>query len=110
MEVNLEEVRKDWLETDGPFHIRKIADHYSVYEHLFGDAYFIPRTNLKVFYELPNNDLCPVYYGNIIKPSTTTKIPIIEYDANKEDLYTVLLTNPDGHFSEKDKEYVHLFM
>lgn len=110
VEVNLSDVRKDWLETIGPFHIRRIADHYSVYEHLFGDAYFIPRVNLQVFFEQPFDYSCPVFYGNIIKPSDAKEKPIIEYDASKDDLYTLVLTNPDGNFTEEDKEYVHLFM
>lgn len=54
MEVNLDEVKVDWFKTAGPFHIRKIAEHYGVYEDLFGKyAYFVPRVflDIKVYYQ-----------------------------------------------------------
>ena len=48
MEINLEAVRKDWLQTSGPFHQKVIAEHYGIFQHLFGDAYFIPRIPLNI--------------------------------------------------------------
>lgn len=46
--INLEQAKQDWIETCGPFHLKKIADHYKVFEHLFGQAYFTPRVQLNV--------------------------------------------------------------
>lgn len=46
--INLEQVKQDWIQTCGPFHLKKIADHYKVFEHLFGQAYFTPRVQLNV--------------------------------------------------------------
>lgn len=57
-----------------------------------------------------------MYTGNIIKPSEASKQPSIKFnpkfsvidDGKKENnLYTLVLTNPDGHLEEKGKEYVH---
>lgn len=49
VKINLEETKKDWLKTAGPFQIRKIADAYGVFEHLFGRyAYFTPRVNMDI--------------------------------------------------------------
>lgn len=46
--VNDEQVKKDWLESEGQFQVRKIAEHYGIYEHLFGFAYFLPRITLDI--------------------------------------------------------------
>lgn len=49
VEINLDEVKEDWLRTAGPFHIRKIAEHYGVFEHLFGKhAFFTPRVCMEI--------------------------------------------------------------
>lgn len=48
VEIDLEEVKRDWLQTSGQYHIRDIAQHYGVYQHLFGDAYFVPRVSLDI--------------------------------------------------------------
>ena len=36
--------------------------------------------------------------------------PIVSYEADPSSLWTLVLTNPDGHLSENDAEYVHWFM
>lgn len=48
VEVNLDQVRSDWVKTDGQYHIKTIATHYGIYEHLFGFAYFLPRIPLNI--------------------------------------------------------------
>uniref|UniRef100_A0A1Q3F4M4 Large ribosomal subunit protein mL38 n=1 Tax=Culex tarsalis TaxID=7177 RepID=A0A1Q3F4M4_CULTA len=119
--VDPELVRSDWLKTSGPFHVQRLAEHYGVFEHLFGAAYFVPRVNLKVAF--PNGEAAsPVYYGNVIKPSEATQEPTVQFDPNfdfkrqqseqvgGESWWTLVLTNPDGHFSESDKEYCHWFV
>lgn len=109
MKIDLEECHKEWLKTDGPQHIKKIADYYGVYEHLFGDAYFYPQVPITVTFELESGDL-PVYYGNVIKPKDAQKKPKVTYESDDETLWTLILTNPDGHFTEQEKEYVHWFV
>lgn len=46
--MNDEQVKRDWLESEGQFQVRKIAEHYGIYEHLFGFAYFLPRITLDI--------------------------------------------------------------
>jgi large subunit ribosomal protein L38 len=65
----LKEVKEEWLKTAGPLHIRRVAEHYGVYNDLFGDAYFTPRVQLDVHYKLTDESFLPVHRGNVIKPS-----------------------------------------
>lgn len=46
--VDVDRVKADWLEAEGQFQLKNIAQHYGVYEHLFGYAYFIPRIELDI--------------------------------------------------------------
>lgn len=69
VQVPLKEVKEEWLKTAGPLHIRRVAEHYGVYDDLFGDAYFTPRVKLDVRYKLTDESYLPVHRGNVIKPS-----------------------------------------
>ncbi|KAF7282848.1 hypothetical protein GWI33_001984 [Rhynchophorus ferrugineus] len=109
LQINMEETYADWLNTVGPYHIRQIAEHYGIFEHLFGDAYFHAFVPLKIAYE--NNDtLYPVYYGNTLKPDEAASKPVVEFENNDNSLYTLILTNPDGHLTDNEKEYIHWFV
>lgn len=66
--VPLEESYEEWLITEGPQHIRRIAEHYGVFQHLFGDAYYYPVTPMKIAFKNSDSEYTPVYYGNTIKP------------------------------------------
>lgn len=68
MEIPLDEVFDEWVKTEGPARIKKIADHYGVYDHLFGDAYFYPVSPITVAYKVDEDEYAPVYYGNPLKP------------------------------------------
>lgn len=121
VKIDLEQTKNDWQKTCGPYHIRDIANHYGVYEHLYGYAYFVPRIPMKILYNIDGKDeVTPVYYGNIIKPTDAAKQPTVQFDATielagaelpaKKSLWTLIMTNPDGHLTENDKEYCHWFM
>ncbi|CAG4990147.1 unnamed protein product [Parnassius apollo] len=73
LEINLEEAKKEWLQTLGPKQKKQIADHY----------------------------------GNVIKPAEALEKPLVTYESNENSLWTLVLTNLDGHLTENDKEYVH---
>lgn len=109
MLIDLNQVKTDWLSTCGPRHIKEIANHYGVYQHLFGDAYFVPAIPLHVTFKSQDKEV-PVYYGNIIKPSEATEAPKIQFESDKDSLWTLILTNPDGHLTKQNAEYVHWFM
>lgn len=79
----METVKNDWLQTSGNFHIRDIAQHYGVYQHLFGDAFFVPRVPLQISYQQSGAETAvPVYYGNTIKPSEAGRRPDVQFDSN----------------------------
>lgn len=107
--VDLDKAKETYLNESGPDHIKTIADHYSVFEHLFGDAYFIPRIPLKILFQTEEFNI-PVYYGNTIKPKEANSKPKVSYSADDNSLWTLVLTNPDGHFTNNNAEYVHWFV
>lgn len=65
--VSLDEISIDWSKTNAPLHIKKLAEYYSIYEHLFGDAYFTPYIQMDISYDYNSKNI-PIYRGNIIKP------------------------------------------
>lgn len=67
-QISLEEIRKEWLKTSAHFQIRSIAEHYNIFEDLFGEAFFLPRIPLSIKYQQPDGSNLPVYCGNQIKP------------------------------------------
>lgn len=108
MSIDLEDVRNEWLSTGGPYQIRKIANHYGVYQSLFGDfADFVPRVPLHIHFQ----NSIPVYYGNVIKPSEANEKPNVHFDSGEKGaLWTLILTNPDGHLTKENSEYCHWFV
>lgn len=107
--IDLQKMRKDWLHSDGPFHIHRIAEHYGIYKHLYEDAYFMPTVPLDISYELENDQLARVYNGNVIKPSEASNVPNVKYNAKDESLWTLIMTTPDGNLSTRN-EYCHWFI
>lgn len=107
LEVDLAEVKKEWLKTQGPLHKKGIADHYGIFEHLYGEGFFIPYVNLEVQYDLKDGHLLPVCTGNIVKPSEAIDRPSVSYESQGDALWTLALTSLDGHLTEGEKEYIH---
>lgn len=117
MDIDLEEVKREWLHTTGPHQVMTLAKHFGIYDHLFGGyAYFMPQVPLDVKFEAGVEDLCySVYYGNVIKPRFTGKAPSVDFDpsftggqtSTGKSLWTLVLTNPDGNLYDSNKEVVH---
>ncbi|XP_075974136.1 mitochondrial ribosomal protein L38 [Anticarsia gemmatalis] len=107
LEIDLDEARKEWLETTGPSQKKLIADHYAIFEHLYGEGYFIPYTNLEVLYDLKDGSYLPVHTGNVIKPAEALEYPAVNYESDENTLWTLALTSLDGHLTDNNKEYVH---
>ncbi|XP_075157466.1 mitochondrial ribosomal protein L38 [Haematobia irritans] len=120
MLIDLNEVEKDYNDTTRGYDLRIIADHYGIFEDLFGAAYFVPRVNLNIRYQANEDTLVPVYNGNIIKPLEARHVPLVSFDGTSDPItgkqqkgdsyWTLVATNPDGHFTQSNKEYVHWFV
>ena len=67
-EIPIDQIRQDWFKTCGPHHLKNLAEHFNIYEDLFGEAYFLPRVPLKISYPQLDDSVMPVYFGNQIKP------------------------------------------
>ncbi|XP_064007068.1 large ribosomal subunit protein mL38 [Pogoniulus pusillus] len=105
--VPLDEVRAEWERTSGPFHKQRLAEHCGLFRDLFKGAIFTPRVALRVEYSQEDEYLVPVYYGNMVTPSEAARAPAVSYEADKDSLWTLLLTNLDGHLRDTDSEYLH---
>ncbi|XP_056378317.1 39S ribosomal protein L38, mitochondrial [Hyla sarda] len=105
--IPLDEVRAEWERTWGPNHIQRVAEHYGVYKDLFGEATFVPRVTLRIHYNSAEDTVMPVYYGNVVTPTEAAAAPGVSFEAEEGSLWTLLLTNPDGHLRDTDSEYVH---
>ncbi|KAF5909073.1 39S ribosomal protein L38, mitochondrial, partial [Clarias magur] len=103
--IPLDEVKQEWEKTNGPYHIRRLAEHYGIYRDLFPMAYFVPRVMLRVTYENDSNAM--VHYGNHLTPSQASSAPHISFEAEENSLWTLLLTSPDEHLQDGEQEYVH---
>lgn len=109
LSVSLDDVNENWMKESASFHIKEVAEHYGIFEHLFGDAYFYPQVMLDIYFK--NGDkLVPVYRGNDVKPSEAQTAPFVNYKAESDSLWSLLLTNPDGHLTQENAEYIHWFV
>ncbi|XP_013782939.1 39S ribosomal protein L38, mitochondrial-like [Limulus polyphemus] len=110
LRISLEEVKEEWKNTVGPHHVREVAEHYGIFQDLFDHAYFTPYVMLDVFFDYDDKYVTPVHRGNIIYPSEAVKEPTVAYNAEKDSLWTLVLTNPDGHLLDGQSEYLHWFV
>ncbi|KOC61450.1 39S ribosomal protein L38, mitochondrial [Habropoda laboriosa] len=109
--VNMEEVREAWLETNSPFHARRIADHYGIFQDLFEDAFFFPVVPLEIDYRIKDEDsFVRVHTGNIVKPAEACESPEVKYKAEKGSLWTLVMCTPDGNLENSNNEYCHWFL
>ena len=69
VDVSLDDVEREWKESGlACQQLKVIADHYGIYSHLFGDAYFYPRVMMDIEFVQEDDTAVPVYRGNIVKP------------------------------------------
>ncbi|XP_075229396.1 large ribosomal subunit protein mL38-like [Lycorma delicatula] len=107
--IPLDEVYEDWKKTVGPYQIKDIAEHYGIFNDLYGDAFFLPIVIMDISYK-SNEGFVPVFRGNDVKPSQASAAPEVVYEAPSNTLWTLILTNPDGHLTHDNAEYVHWFI
>lgn len=105
--VDMEKVNDDWLKHSGPKQIKKVAEHYGIFKHLYKEGYFVPRLPMQILFNTNEEYQSPVYYGNTIKPREATEAPEVQYEAADDTLWTLILTNLDGNLHVRKSEYVH---
>lgn len=122
MIIDLDKVQQVYVKTTGHHDLRLLADHYGIFEHLYGSAYFVPRVPLNISYVLDDGErLAPVYNGNVIKPAEAATAPQVDFNglldpitgqkATSETFWTLVATNPDAHYTnESSAECLHWFM
>ena len=49
--------------------IYTVAEHYNIYQDLYGDAYFYPQMQLRIAYDIDEEFVNPVCTGNILDPA-----------------------------------------
>ncbi|XP_077983170.1 large ribosomal subunit protein mL38-like [Glandiceps talaboti] len=107
LKIPLDEVKTDWEKTVGPYQIRSVAQHYNVFKDLFDSADFLPQVIMHINYDQTDDFTVPVHRGNVVSPAEATNTPSISYSSSPDDLWTLLLTNPDGHLLDNEAEYLH---
>lgn len=105
--INVEEIDKIWQRTVGPQQVQEIADHYGIFENLFHHAYFTPWVPLQVLYHSDEEYLNPVHHGNILPSSAVVHEPQVQFTSCPDDIWTLVLTNLDGHLVDTESEYLH---
>jgi large subunit ribosomal protein L38 len=109
LSVPLDRVYEEWETTDGPSQLQQTADYFNVFEDLFGEAYFRPNTPLRVTYNFKKAEdvISSVYRGNLLKPIEAAEKPDVVIKGDKDSLYTLQMTTPDGHLTKEKGEYLH---
>ncbi|KAG9350366.1 hypothetical protein JZ751_026721 [Albula glossodonta] len=103
--IPLEQVKAEWERTNGPYQLKRLADHYGIYQDLFPGAFFVPRVMLRIAYG--HEDIAQVHFGNHITATQAMAAPRISFEAEEGSLWTLLLTSPDEHLLDSEGEYIH---
>ena len=135
LKVDTRDVQREYLESGAIFlDIYDAAELYGVFDDLFDDSVFTPKVVLRPEYDIDEDTVLPVhrgkstecwtvpgfpicldideivpllFIGNIIKPKEAEKAPSVSFDSHPDSLWTLVLTNPDGHFTDETCETVH---
>lgn len=108
LKVDLEAVKREAILTGSIFDATfEAAEYYGIFDDIFHSAVFTPSLFLNVKFDYDENLVTPVYQGNIVKPREAEKAPQVSFESDPESLWTLILTNPDGHFTDENSEYLH---
>ena len=110
LEVDVDEVKREQVASGALFDaLVEAGDLYGVFEDLYGpDVMFRPSLDLQIQYGLDDDYVLPVHRGNVIKPSEAKLAPEVEFSSDEEgSLWTLVMSNPDGHFYQDEAEYLH---
>jgi len=108
LEVDIQEVKNMWSNSGDAYKaIFRSAELYGIYEDLFSEGYFHPCVNLDIAFAKADDVMVPVFRGNIIKPHEATAQPEVTWSCKEDDIWCLVLTSLDSHFTEENQEYVH---
>ncbi|XP_064598797.1 large ribosomal subunit protein mL38-like [Liolophura sinensis] len=105
-----EDVKLQYEADEGLISTRVLAEHYGIFRDLFDGAHFVPNTRLEVSYNFDDEFILPVYRGNKLEASLVHTAPCVEYTTDPASLWTLILTNPDGHLQDNSAEVLHWFI
>ncbi len=74
VKVPQDEVKDAWLKEIGVEHLKEVAEHYGIFKHLFGNAFFYPVQHVRIAYDYDEEYVTPVYMGNRVTPKDVSCI------------------------------------
>uniref|UniRef100_A0A8D8LH34 Large ribosomal subunit protein mL38 n=1 Tax=Cacopsylla melanoneura TaxID=428564 RepID=A0A8D8LH34_9HEMI len=107
LKIPLEDVTREWEQHSFMQHVHAIANHYNIFDDLFGMAYFYPVLPLDISYPTEGDKVYPVYRGNVLTPTQTSSKPSIAFTSSPDSLWTLKLVGLDGHLDNPDSQYIH---
>lgn len=112
LDVNMSDVQAEHERTGNyALEIANAAEFYGIFEDLFDHKFFNPVVNLNIGFEGPDDMVTPVLRGNVVKPHEAKNEPFVEFSSSDDEsdssLWTLVMTNPDGHFTDDNAEYLH---
>lgn len=114
LDVPLEDAKSEWCKNQGPEVIKTVAEHFGIYRDLFYGAHFVPRVPLSISFEIDEDGegsfSLPVCRGNVILPAESASPPTVRFESDDNSIWSLLLTNLDGHMTDNSAEYVHWFV
>ncbi|XP_019640401.1 PREDICTED: 39S ribosomal protein L38, mitochondrial-like [Branchiostoma belcheri] len=110
LKVPLDQVKEDWQASFGHEQLKDVATHYNIWKDLFEGAHFHPVVVTNVYYDCDDDHAIPVYRGNVVTPTEASRPPVVQYESDENSLWTLILTNPDGHLRDNEAEYLHWFV
>ncbi|XP_014680799.1 PREDICTED: 39S ribosomal protein L38, mitochondrial-like [Priapulus caudatus] len=111
LKVDIDQLENDMKGSAFSKHVRTSAEHYGVYKDLFGPhAYFNPAVALSIAFDYDDDAVSHVFNGNMLKPAECVSAPHIHYEAEKDTLWSIVLTAPDSHLADNKAEYLHWFV
>jgi len=101
--VDLDQTELEWKKEYGLFDLHKLARFYGITQDAFNGDDIVVKTWLDIAF----NDE-KIHRGNVVQPAQLLSPPDnISYNGDDDKLYSLILTNLDGHPLESDKELVH---
>ncbi|XP_067651116.1 large ribosomal subunit protein mL38-like [Haliotis asinina] len=105
--ISLEDVKAKWQEEQGSRHVHQIAKHHGIYQDMFDHAFFYPATDIDISYDYNEDFVTMVFTGNKISPADAAECPYVTYQSDDKSLWTLVMSSPDGHLEQDDKECLH---